>query len=613
MTGLCGWLGAGGGDPVAVIEGMRARIASGETPTTAALARSDFGLAAAGPDGTAGVFDLGTIKIAVHGHPHWSDGPDRALAPEAFCRRLVAAYRATGREALASVGGDFALALIDTERGEALLAVDRSGIRNLVYRVERGVLVFAANLDALATHPVVSLRVDPQALYDYVYFHMVPGPETIYTGARRLLAGECALARGGEVSLHRYWEMRFVEDRVSTVRRLAPEFRGALRAGVAALAHDRSCGAFLSGGTDSSTVAGVLSELRGGPVKTFSIGFDAAGYDEMTYARIAARHFGTEHHEYYVTPADVADALPRIAAAYDQPFGNASAVPTYYCARLARSAGVARMLAGDGGDELFGGNERYAKQHRLALYQRLPAPMRERLIEPLLLRGRAARGLPLLRKGRRYVEQARLPMPARYETYNLLEQLGPESVFDAEFLASIDRGRPLALLGAVHHGAHARSLINRMLALDLKFTLADNDLPKVTRMCDLAEVDVAFPLLHESVVAFSALLAPDLKLRGARLRYFFKEALRGFLPREIIAKRKHGFGLPAGVWLESYAPLRALAGDALAGLAGRGIIRRRFLDELLNRRLREHPAYYGTMVWVLMMLELWFRAHAQRR
>lgn len=611
MTGICGWFGPWEGESDALIGAMRGRMTWGGAPAHRALSGSDFGLAATGPADTIGVFELDTIKIAVHGHFHWNDGDSRALAPEEFCRRVVAAYREEGPDALSRIGGDFALALIDPERQQALFAIDRTGIRNLVYRLERGVLVFAANLDALGAHPLVAQRVDPQALYNYVYFHMVPGPDTIFEGSRRLLPGHYVLARGGDVAVKPYWEMRFIEDRRPSLQALEHEFRSALRTGVSAFSSDRTCGTFLSGGTDSSTVTGMLSQVHSIPVKTFSIGFEAAGYDEMEYARIAARHFGTEHHEYYVTPADVVQALPLIAAEYDQPFGNASAVPTYYCAKLAKSAGVACLLAGDGGDELFGGNARYAKQYQLSLYGRVPASVRERLIEPVLL-GSATGKLPLVRKGRRYVEQARLPLPARYESYNLLEQLGSENVFDPEFLAAVDRGQPAARIAAVHDAAHARSLINRMLAIDLKFTLADNDLPKVTRVCDLAGVDVAFPLLHESVVSFSAMLAPDLKLRGTRLRYFFKEALRSFLPREIIAKKKHGFGLPAGVWLASYGPLRELAGDALAGLAKRRIVRSDFLDGLLDKRLHEHPAYYGTMVWVLTMLELWFQAHAPR-
>jgi asparagine synthase (glutamine-hydrolysing) len=157
--------------------------------------------------------------------------------------------------------------------------------------------------------------------------------------------------------------------------------------------------------------------------------------------------------------------------------------------------------------------------------------------------------------------------------------------------------------------ARAHSLINRMLALDLRFTLADNDLPKVTRACELAGLDVGFPMLDDAVVSFSSALPPRLKLRSTRLRYFFKESMRGFLPDEIIAKTKHGFGLPFGPWLQTHRPLRQLALDSLADLKRRGIIRPEFIDELTSTHVESHASYYGTMVWVLMMLEQWFKQH----
>jgi asparagine synthase (glutamine-hydrolysing) len=441
---------------------------------------------------------------------------------------------------------------------------------------------------------------------------MVPGPTTAYRAHTRLRPGHALTLDNGRLATRPYWQIGFTEPTGGRVEDFKPRFRAALNAGVADCAVAERCGTFLSGGTDSSTVAGLLGAITGAPARTYSIGFAAAGYDEMEYARIAARHFGTEHHEYYVTPDDVMHAIPLLAAAYDQPFGNASAVPTYYCARLAKEDGVQQLLGGDGGDELFGGNSRYARQYQLALYERVPEVLRRGVLEPLLLGVPGMAVIPLLRKARSYVEQARLPMPARYETYNLLERLGPGNVFAAEFLAEIDQGLPGARLREAYDSTQASSLINRLLALDLRFTLADNDLPKVTRTCDLAGVDVAFPLLHESVVELSATLPPDFKLRGTRLRYFFKEALRDFLPRETIMKKKHGFGLPAGLWLRDHGPLHELAADALASLRQRRIFRNEFLDELMTQRLPEHPGYYGTLVWVLMMLELWFEKHTPR-
>jgi asparagine synthase (glutamine-hydrolysing) len=210
-------------------------------------------------------------------------------------------------------------------------------------------------------------------------------------------------------------------------------------------------------------------------------------------------------------------------------------------------------------------------------------------------------------KAQRYIRNASQAMPGRYDNYNLLERLGPASVFTQEFLATVDQSLPQVEVAQAYHAAHTQSLINRMLALDLRYTLADNDLPKVTRSCELAGVEVRFPLLSDSLVAFSARLAPDQKLKRTKLRYFFKEALRGFLPDEIITKTKHGFGLPFGLWLQTHKPLQQLALDSLTDLKKRGFIRPELIDQLTSVHVQTHAGYYGTMVWVLMMLEQWFK------
>lgn len=613
MSGVYGWLGPLEGDPRQTMASMHKHCGGLAAHPAFFTIGAEFALGACGPAGTAFAGQFGAFRIAFHGHPLWNEADaDRSLSAEAFCDRLARVYRAVGIRALDSIRGDFAIALIDQEKAEALLAIDRIGIRNLFYCAARDVVVFGPGPDVLADHPAGKASVDPQGIYDFTYFHMVPGPGTAFTGHSRLLAGNYLQASRGGVTSKPYWTPTFHEDRAGGVSELGPQFRSALRQGVSAFA-GAACGTFLSGGTDSSTVSGILAEVTGAPARTYSIGFDAADYDEMAYARIAARHFRTDHHEYYVTPADVVAAIPIVAASYDQPFGNASAVPTYFCAKLAREDGVARMLGGDGGDELFGGNSRYAKQYQLSLYSLLPQTIWAKGIEPLLLGVPGVQRIPVLRKVLSYVAQAKLPMPERYESYNLLQRLGPANVLDGDFLASIDPDRPHALMKEVYNNAKAGSLINRMLALDLKFTLADNDLPKVTRMCDAAGVDVAFPMLHESIVDFAAALRPDLKLRRTKLRYFFKEALRGFLPKEILAKKKHGFGLPVGIWLQTYAPLRELAGDSLAALKRRRIVRSEMIDALLTRHLAAHQGYYGTLVWVLMMLELWFQHHVDHR
>ena len=553
------------------------------------------------------MYQAGSRLSVICGHATFADArlAERARG-ESVAAALADAYAAHGSDAIKLLRGDFALAVLDEQRGEAVLAVDRMGIGSITYSVTPGCLVFGTGADAINRHPEIKPGLDPQGIYNYVYFHMVPAPGTIYRGHQRLLPGHLLRYAHGKTETAPYWEMRFEEHTRAPFGQLKREFLDVLRGAVREAAGHGTVGSFMSGGTDSSTIAGLLGEVSGEAARTYSIGFEQDGYDEMEYARIAARHFGTRHHEYYVTPDDVVAAIPQVAAAHDQPFGNASAVPTYYCAKLAKDDGVQTLLGGDGGDELFGGNTRYAKQYLYSLYSDLPSPLRRGLIEPI------AFSLPevsVIGKAQRYMRNAMQPMPARYDNYNLLERLGAANVFTPEFLATVDEKLPQALMARTYGQAHAGTLINRMLAFDLRYTLADNDLPKVTRSCDLAGVDVRYPMLDDAVVAFSARLSPGLKLKRTRLRYFFKEALRGFLPDQIIAKSKHGFGLPFGQWLQTHRPLQQIALDSVAALKGRHIIRPGFIDELTSMRVQSHAAYYGTMVWILMMLEQWFRQH----
>jgi asparagine synthase (glutamine-hydrolysing) len=565
-----------------------------------------FGAVAAAGHG-ADVFQDGEWLAAVWGRPRFADPELIALATRhGAARALAQGYGRKGSGVLDDLAGAFAVAILDGRRGEAMLAIDRMGTYPLCYGVVATKLVFGSTLEAISAFPGSPAGIDRQAVYDYVYFHMVPAPRTIHAGRRRLLPGSLLTWRDGKVETRPYWEMRFVEDEKRPLPELKEAFLASLRESVREAAQGGTVGAFLSGGTDSSTVAGMLGEVTGKPARTYSIGFEAQGYDEMSYARIAARHFRTQHHEYYVTPGDVVAAVPRIAEVYDQPFGNSSVVPTYFCAKLAKDDGVDVLLGGDGGDELFGGNDRYAKQYLYSLYSDLPRALRKGLIEPVVF---LAPEIGLVGKVQRYMRNASQPMPARYDNYNLVERLGPATIFTPEFLDAVDPQQPRILQAETYGGAHAGSLINRMLALDLRFTLADSDLPKVMRACELAGLEPRFPLLDDTVVAFSSTLPPRLKLKGTRLRYFFKESLRGFLPEEIITKTKHGFGLPIGPWLQTHQPLRKIALDSLSDLKKRGLVRPEFVDELTSTHVETHAGYFGTMVWILMMLEHWLKCH----
>ena len=405
--------------------------------------------------------------------------------------------------------------------------------------------------------------------------------------------------------------MEYLDEGGLPQAQLAEEFREFLRQGVrrSTSLPNIKIGNFLSGGTDSSTLAGIVTEVTGKPAETYSIGFDAEGFDESHYANIAVNHFGTHHHNYNVTPQDVVEAIPLIAHAYDEPFGNASAVPTFYCARMARKDGVDLMIAGDGGDELFGGNVRYVKQKTFEFYYMLPAPLRRALIEPIALHLPGARKLSLLRKLQSYITQAKIPLPDRLESYNFLHRSPLRDIFQDSFLEQVDIEEPLENMREVYQRTRANTTLHRMLHLDMKNTLADNDLRKVNLMCEIAGTGASYPLLDDAMVEFSGRVPPDLKIKGHSLRYFFKDSLKDFLPPEIIKKSKHGFGLPFGLWLNHHAPLRELVGDSLQNLRRRQYLNPNYIDTLLDQHDRQHASYYGVMIWVLVMLEQWLQSH----
>lgn len=516
------------------------------------------------------------------------------------------ALQADVRDGLQSVTGDFAVGT-QLPDGRIVIAVDRFAVRSLCYREVRGQLHFAANLDGLAQGDV---QIDPQAIFEYLYFHVIPSPRTIYRGVYRLPPGHFAVFEDGELTVAPYWTPRFDETGNSaSLPELKAEFRTIVQSAVERELDPKRPACFLSGGTDSSTVAGMATLVSGNKVDTYSIGFDAQGYDEMAFARIAARRFDTRHHEYYVTPADLVRHIPAVAAHYDQPFGNSSALPAYCCARLAHDDGILKLLAGDGGDELFGGNTRYAKQKVFGWYESVPATLRRAVLEPISGNALVAK-TPLLRKAASYVNQAKVPMPDRMMTYNLLFRLGVHEVLTPQMVAQVDLDGPAQQQRAVWQQVPSASLVNQMLAFDWRYTLADCDLPKVVGTTALAGVDVGFPMLDDQLVEFSLKLPTKYKLKGFQLRWFFKEALRGFLPDEIIVKKKQGFGLPFGVWTHGNPALKALATDSLNSLARRGVIRPEFVHALLTRFLPEHPGYYGEMVWILTMLEQWLAVKA---
>ena len=548
------------------------------------------------------------VMVVLRGSPAWQR-PFGAPTRWVDAASLLEAYRRDGSAVISRLAGRFAVAILDGVSARAVLAVDPMGIERLAYSGSQDLLVFGSSAEEVATAPRIEAGLSKQALFNYLMLHVVPAPDTIFARVRKLRAGHMAVWNDGRLEVTPWWRPKFVESGGQSFESLKSELHSSLATAVADCDPDERTGAFLSGGLDSSTVAGVLAQARAEPVDTFSIGFGYPEFDELSYARIANRRFGCRGHEHTISGDDIADAFSLIARAYDEPFGNSSALPLYYCARLARESGMEHLLAGDGGDELFAGNSRYARQNVFARFERVPALLRRGLLEPMLAALPEALRLRPLRRASAFIGRANVPLPERLEIWNLLYRVGARDVLHPEFLASIDPGAPLARMKEVWDEAPCDSQLNRLLYYDWQYTLADNDLRKVETMAALAGIRVSYPMLHPDVIDVSLRVPPSRKMPGTALRHFYKEATTGFLPDEIIQKKKHGFGLPFGLWLHDSPRLRDQMLGNLSDLRGRNIVQSAFLDQLLHLHGSEDASYHGEFVWVLAMLEQWLAEH----
>lgn len=531
---------------------------------------------------------------------------------EPTIRVLEDGYRHHGARFLTALRGAFALALWWPRSRRLVLAADRFGIRRLYYAATPEGIAFGTRVSVPLALPGTTSAVDPEAVYAYLNFSAIPAPQTIYRAIRRLPPGHLLEWEDGRLRVEPYWDMRYTEQAISRTAASASLVRHTEEAVADALrgADPKHTGAFLSGGTDSSTVVGLMTRLTGERVNAFSIGFLETRYDELQYAELAARHFDAAHYTRVVTADDAFSCLPEVVEAYDEPFGNNSALPTFLCARQARETGMRLILAGDGGDEIFGGNERYRREQVLARYRLIPGAIRRGLIEPILGAVKPGR-MDVLGKAQRYVGRASQPNPDRFYASEFFIARERLRLLRPDFLAAVTPDAPFRIARRHFDAVAARSELNRLLYVDLKITIGDNDLFKVTRMAELAGIAVRFPMLDPRLVEFTGTLPAWQKVRGTEKRYLFKRAFSTLLPAATLAKVKHGFGLPISDWLRTHGPFRELARDTLLSRRSRerGYFAPGVMEELFRLHEDDRTPFYGDLLWSLLMLELWHRHH----
>jgi asparagine synthase (glutamine-hydrolysing) len=526
-------------------------------------------------------------------------------------------YLKEGVKFLSRLRGSFSVAIWDVSDEALLLVVDPFRIKSLCFAVNDEDMVFAPTPSAIFASGYVEKRVDTRAVSSYINFHVVLAPQCAFLNVTKLMAGHYLSWKKGAVQIHQYWDLQYTEEAKESDNSLAEQLYSRMAESVEKNSTDiamERLGCFLSGGTDSSSVAGLLARSGKRPVQTFSIGFGEDKFNELEYAHIAQKHFATQHRDSILSAEQALDIVPQIVAAFDEPFGNASAIPTYHCCQVAKSSGVEVMLAGDGGDELFGGNSRYATDKIFQLYEVLPGAVRRGLLEPLV--NNFPMELEVVNKARRYIRRANIGYVERGAEYAPLRNFGADKVLGPGMPYRNGHEDLLAIPRAYHRNAPAKSELNRQLYVDIKITLSDNDLPKVVRTSEFAGINVRFPYLDVPLAEFSGRLPAKMKLRGFEKRYLFKRAVSKLLPQEILTKKKHGFGLPIGVWIQGHPKLRSWAEQILYDprTYQRGYFQRQFIEQLF--KLMDENAsspFYGDVMWIFLMLELWHRHHVENR
>lgn len=623
MEGICGLISFDGtlDNPSQMIDEMANALSDGESLGISKLTGSNWALACtnwkedhwrpitfAHQDG-----ELAVVGVAdIHNLPDLAD--QYHVSVENIGAIFAEIFRSDPEKWALRFRGNFAVIIMDNESQRLVAATDRIGIRP-VYWHERGNAYYLSSRINGIRRVCPSLEIDNRAIYAYMHHSMIPSPYTTYRNVQKLEPGFLLEANVRQHSLVQYWDITNMPKLSESEDELAKRVYEYIDSSVSLLregiAKEGELACFLSGGTDSSSICGLLSRRSNTAIGAYTVGFPETDYNEMVYAETAAKEFGLSLHDIYLEPKDVIELLPYIVMAYDEPLGNMSVIPALYCARSAAHDGVLHMFAGDGGDEIFAGNDWYAEQQRFRDYYRIPSIFRNYAIEPLL-KNRLER-LPfwLFSKAGSYIRRAKMCDIDRLYSYRCATDM---EIFDPIFLSRCN-SESMANIAREHFNRLPEAApLDRNLYHDMKLVITDNDLRKVTRMCEVAHVRVRYPMLDYPVIDFGFRIPADLKLKGAKnLRYIFKQAFRDLLPQKILKKRKQGFGVPIARWLRTDQRIIEFASKLLFDKRhlDRGYFTPSFVRKLWDMNLNAKNDMYGYMLWDLVMLEAWHLEHVE--
>jgi asparagine synthase (glutamine-hydrolysing) len=517
---------------------------------------------------------------------------------------LIHLYEELGDDCVTMLNGMFAFAIWDANKKKILLARDRIGIKPLHYVILSNKLIFGSELKSILQDTDVKREVNLTALHHFLAFEYVPAPETMFEGIKKLLPGHVLSCEKGNVSVRKYWDLKFTNSNKQSTAFYSDQIYELLKRSVERrLISDVPLGAFLSGGIDSSSIVGLMSELMDDPVKTFSIGFEEESYNELNYARIVAEHFETEHYEEIITP-DAVNLVNEIIQYLDEPFADVSVFPTYLVSELARKH-VTVVLSGDGGDEQFAGYDWYAASKLDRYYRKAPVVLRKgitRIIQRLPPSPQKKGFVNILQ---RFVEGSSLPVDGRHVRWQyFITNEEREQLYSNTLNYKLHNFNSFDLINNFYLSDNANDKLSKEQYVDLKMYLPDDILVKVDRMSMANSLEARVPFLDHEFVEFSATISPDLKLRGLITKYILKRALSQLLPKEIIHRKKQGFSIPMKNWLRD-----ELRNMMLGVLSRERIIEKGYFNyEQVNKLIQQHlegKRNNAHKIWAIMTFELW--------
>ena len=521
---------------------------------------------------------------------------------------LLHLYREHGAAMLPKLNGMFAFAIHDRRSGELFLARDRMGKKPLYYAESPGTFVFGSELKAVLAHPAVADAVDPLALGQYLSFEYVPAPRTIIQGVRKLEPGHCLRVKEGRIlSDTAWWKIDLTQRPIAEAEAMARLDEALGDATERRLMSDVPLGVFLSGGIDSSAVAWYAQQRSSQRIKTFSIGFEEASYDESAQARLVAKHIGSDHHERTLTRQACVDLIPGLYAMLDEPFADPSIIPTHLLSLFAREQ-VTVALGGDGSDELLAGYPTFTADRYRAFFAALPSPVIHALRSMAALLPSSDKDIAFDFRVKQFLRG--FGENARHTHTRWLGGFLPEeksALLHPELAHALRGTHGLEPIDDVYRGSTlAPGSLNGTILAYLRTYLPDDILFKVDRASMYASLEVRAPFLDVEVVELINSLPQDLKRRGANGKYLLKRLMRGKLPDAIIDRPKKGFGIPLSAWLRE--DLRPLCEDLLDAplLRQQGYFNAPYIERLKREHMTGR-ANHRKLLWTLMAFQLWLR------